>query len=239
MEIHVFIISWPGWDEAARKIYEEIKSFLNRVHVIYSCKTAGPIPMGDDWIEVPNEFFFGRKFRACLDFFQGDVFFLIQADAVAKDWKEIIDECAKNIIEDNRVGIWVPYIDYSYWNNPLTHIARTSATCDIVCQTDGIVVAYSKSIIERLKVLDYECNNIGWGIDWVAICHAYSKGLIAVKNNSVMICHPKGSGYSHPDAERQMAGFLSQMSSLEFMIFDEINKYIDQKRVFMKCLRTV
>jgi hypothetical protein len=210
MRIHVFVISWEGKHDAAESIVSACTSADYRT-VIYSNKDEKEETGTGEWIQVPNAHFFGRKFEAALNAFKpnADIFFLIQADVVSDQWNVILEACRK-AFEDDQVGVWAPSVDWTWWTNERVGMGRTP-TGLIVAQTDGIVMSCRASTVSALQKLDYSCNNLGWGVEWPVITHAYTEGRLAFRNADLWVKHPPGSGYDHREARSQMNAFLAQL----------------------------
>lgn len=85
-------------------------------------------------------------------------------------------------------------------------------------------------LVERMRALDYSSNILGWGIDWVIAAHAYSQGDVAVVDRSVIVHHEFGRGYDSRDAQRQMAGFMQQMTSKEKITFELLRSHVRYRR---------
>jgi len=58
-------------------------------------------------------------------------------------------------------------------------------------------------------------NNLGWGIEWAAIAHAYTEGRRAYRDQTLRVHHPQGSGYNHHEARVQQRSYLAQLSDEE------------------------
>jgi hypothetical protein len=81
----------------------------------------------------------------------------------------------------------------------------------VVAQTDGIVSSMTADIVRYLKTLDYDDNNLGWGIDWTAIAFATCNGRLAVRDGSVLVRHPRGTGYDRREAKAAELRFISRL----------------------------
>jgi hypothetical protein len=214
MKIHVFIISWSGKHEAAEAIAASCTEG-DYVTVVYSNREEAKEQGSREWLQVPDAYYFGRKFFAALGHFasDADLLFLIQADAETNDWNEVLRRC-RLAFSDPTVGVWAPDVHYSWWSNERV-IYGNHPKGAIVAQTDGIAFAFRRSTVERLRRMDYECNNLGWGVEWAAICHARTEGRLIIRDTTLRIRHPKGSGYDHTAARTQMNEYLAQLTPTE------------------------
>jgi len=227
MKIHCVIISWEGYFEKASKIAEDVYLHVDTLSVIFSNKNNINEKGHGNWIQVPNEFFYGKKFSVALNLIKVDeILLLIQADAICHNWKKIILQCSDTIKSNSFIGVWAPQVNVTSWTRKRVRIETdTSANCDFVTQTDGIVFAYSAPILRRLKELDYSQNNLGWGIDWIAICFSYCNNLLVLRDNNVFIKHIANTGYSTEDAASQMNAFFKQMKTQEVIMYNLLNSY--------------
>lgn len=220
------IISWEGKFGSARKIAGEIAPWVDNLKVVYSNASSDNERGEGVWKQVPNENYFGAKFQEAISEFSDDIFLLIHADAEADDWGMVARRC-RSSFDDDSIAIWTPEINYTFWDSEKVRIGKnTGNDYSYVAQTDAIVVAYSKSIVRRLQTLDYSINNLGWGIDWIAICNAYCSGRLAVIDHEIKIFHPKSTGYGAGDANKQMQVFLGQMTVQESLMYRLLSSYI-------------
>ena len=125
------------------------------------------------------------------------------------------------------LGIWGPDIDFTTWPTKRVKLFDTGDPQLVgIVQSDCIVWALRRPVVEFLKRFDYTNNNLGYGIDWAAIAHCYATNALVLRDLSLRIRHPMGSGYSHEQAHRQMWGFLNQMDQRERIQFALLWAYI-------------
>lgn len=240
--IHAFIICWTGKEDSARHIANSIQPYVEYLTVIYS-NTTGKIEEGDGkWVKVPNEWYSGKKYQKCLQLYLGTIMLLIAADVATDDWPRLIERCKKTHVKYENLGIWSPDIDYTPYNSKRVIIANIKESqFALVSNTDSIVWSLSNPVVRRLKELDYECNNLGWGIDWLAISYALAHNLFVIRDLSIKIIHPKGTGYDELRAKMQMNIFLKQMTNHEKLMLSWLNAFTwrgkEQKlKTKLKCL---
>ena len=217
--LDVAIISWQGQHENAAHIARALSTSPDlRVVVIYSNAAEAPETGAGEWIQVPNAHFFGWKFKRALDGVHGDspAMVIIQADARADDWAALMSRCVECVRAQPNLGLWTPKVDYTPWIPRRVDIARVAGT-DLmqVARTDGIVLALTRPVLERLRQLDYASNNLGWGIDCIAIAHSFARGLLVVRDDGGHVHHPRSRGYDHRAATAQWRQFLQQMTESE------------------------
>jgi hypothetical protein len=217
LKFNIFIDSWPGKHDQAAQIASSIHRSGFPVTVVYSEEKEN-IPTGaGKWVSVPDSWFFGKKFQKCLDEFNGDVMLHITADAQCKDWPNLVERCRHAFERIPQLGVWSPKIEGSdAWNIRLTTIMTSDVeSLQFVTQTNEIVWALSKEVVNRLRLFDYDLNKFGWGVDLAAslFCHVNNK-LVAV-DRDVYVYHPQGTGYDSTDARRQRNEFLKQLTLQE------------------------
>ena len=232
--LDVVIISWQGQYENAAHIANALSEDPElRVLVIYSNAAEAPETGAGEWIQVPNAYFFGWKFRRALDCVRdgAPAMIIIQADARAADWAGLLARCSERFKAMPSLGLWTPRISYTPWSPQRVDIAPIAGT-DLmhVAQTDGIVLGLARPVVERLRRLDYGANNLGWGIDSVAIAFSFSHGLMVVRDDSSQVQHPKCRGYDRRLALAQWQQFLLQMTEAEKCIYAFMCRFTEDKR---------
>lgn len=238
--IHAFIICWSGHEEHARQIAGALESSVDFLTVIYSNPSEQPETGAGEWIRVSDDWFYGRKCAETLRLHAGDIMLHVTADAKSDDWPQLVRRCRSIHEQYDDLGIWAPDIEYTDY---LTETVRIASLGDprllLVSQTDSIVWSMSAPVVRRLRELDYECNNLGWGIDWFAISHATANNLLVIRDMAVKIIHPRGTGYSDAHAISQMQEFLAQMTpqeKVQFALLDAFN-HKERQPDFIESLR--
>jgi hypothetical protein len=217
--LDVVVISWQGQHENAAHVARVLSASTSlRVVVIYSNAAETPEYGAGEWIQVPNAHFFGWKFRRALDCVQGDSrgLVIIQADARAADWMALLSRCVERVDNMPNLGLWTPHVAYTPWLPKRVDIGPVAGT-DLmhVARTDGIVLAMARPVVERLRQLDYDANNLGWGIDCIAIAYCFTHGLLVVRDDGGHVHHPRSRGYDQRVALVQWRQFLQQMTESE------------------------
>jgi hypothetical protein len=211
VKIHAFIFCWPGQVESTRRLRSAVRPHVDLLTVIDSSGEA-LAESSAEWICVDRAFFYGRLFRTALEHFAGDVLLQIQSDASAEDWGAVIRACRRRFGAMKKLAIWAPEVDYTVWVTEWVKLYEIPDTGLVgVAQTDGIVSALDKDIVRFLKTLDYSQNNLGWGIDWAAIGYAFASGKLVLRDTTVRVEHPQGSGYGHDPAYDGQSAFLAQL----------------------------
>jgi hypothetical protein len=230
--LDVVIISWQGQHENAAHIARVLDAQPGlRVAVIYSNAAETPESGAGEWIQVPNSHFFGWKFRRALECVRSDsaAMVLIQADARAADWPGLLSRCAARLRDVPQLGLWTPHIAYTPWIPQRVDIAPVAGT-DLmqVARTDGIVLALARPVLDRLRQLDYDANNLGWGIDCIAIAYCFAHGLLVVRDDGHHVDHPRSRGYDERVALAQWRHFLLQMTEPERCIDAFVRRFTEE-----------
>jgi hypothetical protein len=212
-KVHAIIYSWPKVHENAFAIATALAGHAARVSVV-AC-TDGPL-VHDPEIEVfplDNSAFFGQQFEKTIEVFDGEILLQIAADTTTASWGALAQQCAQRFQSNPILGVWTPDIDGTTWPNERVMLYQTQDPTLIgVVQTDCIVWAMRRSIVEFLKTLDYSATPLGWGIDWAAIAHAHANKQRVVRDLGVKVHHRiGGSGYDRQEADRQRNLFLSSI----------------------------
>ncbi|MCB7137050.1 hypothetical protein [Cellulosimicrobium marinum] len=218
-EIDAYIIAWTGREAAARAIAAALEPAVRSVTVVYSNQDGEPWDGPGEWVEVPDEWFYGPKFAATLRLHgqrdPGAVMLQVQADATCEDWPGLAARCAAVFATRDAVAVWAPDVSFTPLPLRLTGLADAGPDLHHVALVDGIVWALSPDTVERLARHDYRANNVGWGIDWAAACFARSTGKEVLVDASLHVSHPPSRGYRTDDAEAQMERFLDQLDDAE------------------------
>lgn len=211
--LHAVIISWEGYGEKARDIAQALEGSVDRLTVIYSNKANRPETGPGTWVQVPQSWYYGAKFRAALDMIGADEIMLqVHADAHSEDWAALALRCAACFDARDDLGIWTPDITWTPWPSEVVGRGVISGTTLLrVAQTDGIVWALHPALYPALRALDYSGNNLGWGIDWVALYDSMQKRRLVVRDLSQAVSHPRSRGYHNAEAAQHMKNFLGQL----------------------------
>lgn len=232
MKLHTVIISWQGQEENAKHIADCVAGHTDFLSVIYSNAENQDQTGSGNWHKVPNDWFYGKKFHQALQLNQGDIHLQIQADARSNDWPNVLRHCKQTFISTPNVGVWTTETDHTPWPTKRVSICPYPHNPDLllVTQTDGIVWALSRQLIQWLAKMDYDSNNLGWGMDWAAAAHAYSNNLLVVRDTRVLINHPVGRGYGKEEARKQMDLFLLQLTPTEVSVKKLLECWIESTR---------
>ena len=229
--MNIFIISWEGKYEQAKFIADKLSYLNDKLYVIYSNNDGIEEKGSGKWIKVPNEFYFGMKFKTALDWNHDESMLIIHADAETDNWRELIVS-SEDVENDSEIGVWAPDVDYTPWHRDLVTVSENKEIgISFVAQTDGIILFLANKVVKRLKLMNYEPNNLGWGIDWAAICFSYVNNLFVIKDNKIKVTHKKGAGYDSDEANYQMINFLNNnLTSQEKLMYSLLNSSINLRK---------
>lgn len=229
--LSVFIVCWPGKESNAELIARQIHGHVDQLVVIYSTKDTSTLNGFGDWVQVPDSWYYGKKFARSLELNVCSHMLHIQADAHFDDWKILIDQFKHATHNLGNLGIWSPDCNNTVWNTSSVKILPSPDKRYVfVAQTDCIVWGMTEPVIRRLKLLDYEFNNLGWGIDWVAVTFCFTRNLLVARDLWVAVRHEMGTGYETNEAAKEMSKFLKQLSPQEKIMYKLLNQFINSRR---------
>jgi len=237
IRLHAVIVSWHGMSQHAEAIARELAPACARTTVIHSNRDDRTESGTGQWLQVPQDWYFGRKFRRALNLLAPEeTLLLIQADAACADWPALAERCASVFARHQSTGLWAPAIDFTPFPDRLVVVApfADDGLYEVV-QTDAIVLGIHPAIVERLKDFDYSDNNLGWGIDWASLCLARTSGRRILRDRSIHVDHPRGRGYDGDEAESQMQRFLAQLDEPERQAHAALQQVIQKNQ--NDCLR--
>lgn len=228
-ELSVVIIAWGGYEKKAAAIEKQLASLDLQLSVYYNLP-ARPEAVPSHWRQFEPKCFFGCMFRQAVHMKSRGDLLLIHADAMTRDWTTVVQRYRQASDQLPNLGVWAPFVDYSPYtaDNSGLGLVGTSSSLEHVVNTDGVVWGISETVLRRFKSVDFSMNPLGWGIDWMACAHAYSQGLLVVRDRACAVGHPSSSGYSSSEAEHQMKLFLDQLSFDEQAVYHLLRNW-DQR----------
>lgn len=232
--LHACVICWHDHEDRARAIAEQLVGRVDQLTVVYSTRDEAPLQGPGEWLQVPDAWYYGRKHRECLRVHQCDVLLQIHADTQCDDWPALVARCRDVHGAFPALGVWAPEIDHSGWQTTDTRVAQTTdGSISFVAALDAIVWSFSAPVAQRLNTLDYDLNNLGWGIDLAAVAFAYTHNLQVIKDSTVPVTHLPGTGYETQEAQRQMQAFLRQLTDQEAVACSLLRGYVSQQRIVL------
>jgi hypothetical protein len=225
------VISWTGQDENAERIASQARGAADHVTVLHSCPDHRKLPERPGWVQLPDADFYGAKFAHSLALNRGDVMLHVHADARTSDWAVVVRRCRDAFLRIPALGVWAPDVHYTPFPLEEVHIGNLGdEALAAVAHTDSIVWSVCAPVRARMRQLDLGRTPLGWGVDWAAICFCVSHGLLVLRDRTMRIEHPRGSGYRRQDAERQMLDFLQLLTPAERVAHALLIGHIEARR---------
>jgi hypothetical protein len=225
----IFIISWAGQHDNACFIADQIAKKHQNVAIVYSNPDPNFILTAPcQLIRRPNELFWADKFKACLDAVGQEGMLVIHADCHCTDWSQLVDRCKQVVERVDALGVWAPQIDGTYFHVNVTQMAKLKKNNLVLSAlTDGIVFYLAPAIVDRMRQVDYETNQLGWGIDFLFCSYAHCIQKWVAIDLMIQVTHPKGvTGYDNQEARRQLDGFLNQFTLNERLQHQLLTTYV-------------
>ena len=219
--MHVGIVSWEGYGDAAREIAASLDGHVDRLTVVYSNKANSVETGAGDWVQFDNADFFGPKLAGLLKATGEDILLVIHADTSTEDWPALVARCRAVFATEPDVGVWAPTVTHTPFTRQMVERYGRNGPETVLLESviaDLIVTAFRGGVVDRLKALDLSMNNIGWGADWFAAAYCFGHHKRVVHDLSIDVSHPKGSGYEHEQAHAQQAAFFAQADPEEAVI---------------------
>ncbi len=216
MRYQLFIFAWPGHAESARALEQQFLDRRQEVTVVASGVSDGP----SHWVHLSNEIYFGGQFSKALDLFSGDVLVHIQADAQLLD----IDNFLKRLRfghEQFHPGIWAPDVNYTFYEtslvrdqNPMSGLGRDELDPSVVdvLNTDCTCWSLNSVVAKELRNFARPEWRLGWGWDTLAAVTSWSLGYRVLRDTTIEIRHPRGTGYSAQEASREFEQVKSSLA---------------------------
>ena len=230
MNLHACIICWNKRESDAQKIADDIYPFVDNLTVIYSNLENKDFEGTGDWLKVNDRWFYGKKFAKflCSSKLQ-DIHLIIQADAICGDWPRLVEECRREFCSRTSLGIWIPKLEEGTpWRPRRIDLWRSRDQNAVhVAFIDGRVWSFSANVLERLREISFQHNNLGWGIEGLCVAYCYSKGLSVIRSENIEVKHTPGAGYDRSIAAKQQIKFLKQLNEIELIVYNIIKKYTE------------
>jgi len=208
IDFKAFIINWPSQFERVKRTEKEILKIAGNCTVI----NADPNKTMEGWIDA--NYGYGCQTKLIFDLFlksDSEGLFILTGDATSEYWAEIF-ESAKKTREELNWGIFIPFIDTSFWNNKI--LSSINDDLRRMKNSDGVCWFISKDVLEYyLKNCSsaFEGNSLGWGIDIAMSASARFLKRDVIQDRRYIVSHPKGCGYDRSEAIRQSMNSLKKL----------------------------
>lgn len=220
--IDIWITSWPSVEERAYKTYQDIKQIVPddcNLNVLFQSNGRSCFDdIGNCW-NISSHLYHGPQSEFILSRSRFEVTLKIDGDVTSENWAFLIHRCKTAFRESPYCMVWAPSVDYSAWSGNDVVLARLTEGLELVTQTDCMIWALRDRVKKRLIRSDLHDNNLGWGIDWLASCFAYTNGGIVVRDTKVLAQHPKARGYNSSEANAQQIKYLQGMTDDEKLMY--------------------
>lgn len=237
--VHAIIFVWPGHVENGTTIARQLRGCVERLTVIDASESQVPADLAQapdlEWLSVDPQFYYGSKFKKATQIFDGDVLLQIQADARSDDWPKLVRCCRAAFDQQQDIGVWSPDVWFTLFPTDQVSLYRVgTSTRYVVAQSDCIVWALTKPVVERLGRFDFSANNLGWGIDWAAMAYCFANQLTVVRDKAITIEHPRSRNYDTVKAREQMFAFVEQFSAAELTQYHLLEGFISTTNMGVK-----
>lgn len=212
--VGVAVISWPGFEDNAAHIADQVQGQSDAVYVLYNAVSPLPLAVPESWIQFPPEAYFGPKFSWAIENIDTDVVLFIVADTAIEHWGNLVARCRESFHTDPDIAVWAPIIDETWWNMEKTRInqeGRRDGSFEVVA-VDSIVWAVSSELVSTLKTLDYSGSRFGWGIEVTSAAIARCQEKLVVCDPAFQVSHRRGTTYSTELAMVEAEQFYQQLS---------------------------
>jgi GR25 family glycosyltransferase involved in LPS biosynthesis/tetratricopeptide (TPR) repeat protein len=211
--IHAFIFNWPGTIERCLQIETELLEFGLRVQVINS----DPCHDSPGWLNLGEDAYFGKQFKAALASFDGEIFLSIQADTVFHDWQNFVSEAllsrkktdwgvySPNVLNTARTGRDILKALNPDGTYGITFAACVDETCWLIDRS-VIQLFYGMGLAQLFADSHY-----GWGYNLVLCSLSYLSGRSVLRNNRYTVEHQQANGYSRKQGEIDFYAILQRL----------------------------
>ncbi len=218
--VHIVLLCWPSVRENVRSICLSLDKLNCRKTVIDASGLPNDFTSTWDWRPVDTSYFYGKKMNEALHLLDEDIFIQVQGDLSCDNWETLVSTCIERLSMFPTVGVWSADVENTGWPTAKVSAAKIeNSSLEIVCQTDCLCWAMRRPIYDRLRRMNFDENNLGWGVDWAAIVSTYANGFVAVRDRAAVVYHPTSRGYDSSEALKQQSSFLNQLELNEKALF--------------------
>lgn len=158
-------------------------------------------------IRLPNVYYNGLLNEA-YSYLHGELthLLLITSDVEIPDAKALIDRITE-VYSSRKVGVYAPSAAHSthgHMNNKGTGKLRK------VTFTEGFCFVMPKEYLDQICPINLEVNRIGHGIDVFMGYLSMKNKAYALVDDTIIVDHPHGSGYSDKEARVQRDNWFAQ-----------------------------
>lgn len=216
MKIDTFIFNWRGQYSKTIEKLAQFKKLGIQANVINSDEAHNDeINVNQGWFNVGEDAYYTAQITKAIELFDGDILFLIQADASYDDWKKLIDDAVMYKKWYNW-GVFAPNVDYTWYDSTRTDIVNVKLEHDnlreVAC-TDCTCWFIDKTIIDAFKArtIDMTPYHMGWGWDILFPALTFLDKRHVLRDYSHTIKHPEGTNYNKNQAEEEMRALFEAL----------------------------
>jgi len=208
--IYVYIFSWKKVTENAINLHKNVSNYFKNT-IIINCDENINI---ENSIQLNDNFYYGGQFDIAIkNIPEGNILCIITGDVSPNaDWEKISVHSV-NAFNSNKIGIYAPNVEVTghpsrnelLWDE-LYSVNNTDCTCWFILPE---IVSYLKNISY------YELSNLGWGIDLIFIEESNKRQKYVVRDYSVYIVQPLGTGYNTNVARIQMGKLINYYRNMK------------------------
>ncbi len=205
LKIQAYIFSWPSVHHRIPSIVRELKECsISEITII----SSGEHPFSYNGVRIENidkDAYYGEQFLAAAKMFDGDVFLQIQGDVTIKNRlnlnKHLID-----IFDNHEIGIWTPKINFTSWVDEIVQLEYDygyhykskillNNSHRVILNTDSTFWAIRSSLVQEYLRTALVKSKYGWGIDLTLSSLTYANQMLAIRDKSLKVEHPRNTGY--------------------------------------------
>ena len=182
-----------------------------RVHLIDSGSALTPAERARFDVCLPNVYYSGLL-NAAAAIAQAEsecTGILLWASDVSASVPEEVAQRAQQAIERHGVGVYAPSSLAGSSHRQMRPLRADGLRA--VTFTDGFCFALRRELLLELCPVDTSINQLGHGLDVQLAYLAWGRGWPVVVDDGVRVEHPRGSGYSDKQANRECAAWVRRL----------------------------
>lgn len=202
---------------------EESLAWKNRLSPYFETLVldSGSVPAcsGDGVVNLPNVYYSGLLNTAyellCKKGCKWLVIVTSDIEINERNTRKLVASM-KKIARSTNVALYQPSCRLSFHGRALLQsMCHYSGRMRSVNFQEGWFHMVRRDVIEKIMPVDTGVNLLGWGTDLALSHFARKMGLLVIVDDTVMVVHPKGTGYNKKEALRQMRAWHSTIQGYE------------------------
>ena len=207
-ECQAFIFNWHKTSENAKKLQKQFSDFGIETYVINSHEAENNNGL-DHWVHIGESSFMVKQYAKAQELFNKTYFIELFADIYNVNVRRIAER-AHTVFSNYNCGIYAPDIYWTHWTYDSSRLPKLEKNLYEVKNPESLLSIIHKDVLSRLS-LNPEKFKFGWGIDFLLSVHSGLLGKLVVRDYSVRISHPKGTGYDAAKAETEYDSFIADL----------------------------